>query len=272
MFTGSNDAAAGSKRGVGVRESEDEERLLSRFRTIVKEENSAIVESFERRFTAIENRQEQLEHRVEELERKLGRVPGGSGIAPGNQGQFVPHFLELKGFCPWKERLTNGATRADATELLNLLIPLLPEDLQKHVKPFELRGLRNYSIKVPIEPSVIREVKGIWSDNLKQKTVVGPGKCELYVTFEKSPEQRARYSTMGKLFEFVKAKRTNQRGSVKAMWAPDFCVYNEPSEGMPHLVGSISTSSEVIWDTRAASVFGVDSEELVTLFADFRRP
>ena len=82
------------------------------------------------------------------------------------------------------ERLSNGASRADATELMKLLMPLLPESLHQHIKSFELRGLRNYSIKIPVGPSVIREVKGIWMDAMKSKTVVGPNQCELYVTIE----------------------------------------------------------------------------------------
>ena len=164
--------AASGKRGIGTVKDEEQEHLLQRIRGIVKEENQLVVETFEMRFTAMEARQEQMEHRTEDLERRVGRVPGGAHTSPAEV--FVTEFLEVKGFCAWDERLTKGATRADATSLLGMLMPLLPEDLRKYVQPFSLRGLRNYSIKIPVAAQVIREVKGIWSDSLKTGAIRGP--------------------------------------------------------------------------------------------------
>ena len=98
--------------------------MLSRFRSIVKEENQVLITCFEKRFCVIENRQEQLEHRIEELQRKLGRVPGGSGVPSNNSSDFRPEFVEIKGFCSWDERLSKGATRTDGEKLMELLMPL----------------------------------------------------------------------------------------------------------------------------------------------------
>ena len=148
----------GSKRGAAAVEEEDDERWAARMQTIIREENHILVDSFEKRFSAIESRQDQLESRIEEVERKLGRTPGGSGQ---NSITFSPAFVEVKGFCTWDERLEKGATREDADNLVKLLMPSLPAQLQQRVKPFSLRGLRNYSIKIQIEPSFIREIKGI---------------------------------------------------------------------------------------------------------------
>ena len=55
-----------------------------------------------------------------------------------------------------------------------------------------------------MDPSRIREVKGIWSQSLKSGYVHGPSEAELYATLQKSPEEKVRYSAMGKLLEFVR--------------------------------------------------------------------
>ena len=97
--------------------------------------------------------------------------------------------------------------------------------------------MRNYSIQVPIDCTVIREVKGIWTDAFKQKIVCGPGDSELYATLQKSPEQKARYSAMGKLYEFAKSVHIKEAGTLKAFWAPDFCIYGVPAQSVgckPH--------------------------------------
>ena len=57
-------------------QAEDEEPMFSRFRSIVKNKNYALVDFFEKRFVAIETRQEQLEQRIQNIERKLGRIWG----------------------------------------------------------------------------------------------------------------------------------------------------------------------------------------------------
>ena len=68
-------------------------------------------------------------------------------------------------FCTWTNRLKGGATRDNATQLMALLMPLLPDEIKSHIKPFELRGLGDHSVKIPMSPSEIR----IWSDNMKAK-------------------------------------------------------------------------------------------------------
>ena len=264
MFSQTSEPSA--KRSAGEMQNGEQQAFLDSIRDIVKEENKSLVESFQKRFGAIESRQEQLEHRIEQIERKMGRNPGGGNSM---EVDFQPGFLEVKGFCTWADRLAKGATRTDATELMNILTPLLPQELQAQVKPFELRGLRNYSIKIPVAPEVIREVKGIWSDSLKAKRVTGPENCELYVTFQKSQAQRAKYSSMGKLFEFV--QETKKESKFKAFWAPDFCIYMEPAEGRPVLVASLGSDNSVVWDSSAQEVLGMSVLEVSELFAAHRR-
>ena len=163
--------------------------------------------------------------------------------------------------------MSKGATRSDASELRNFLVPSLPQELHPSIKPFELRGLRNYSTKIPVAPKVIREIKGIWSDNLKVKRVTGPGGCELYVTLQKSPEQRARCGTMGKLLEFI--QETKPEGKFKAFWVSDFCIYLDPPEGQPGqatLVASLDSGNNAKWEPPSQEVLGMDPSQASELF------
>ena len=123
-----------------------EPEMLAEIRKIVSEENSKLVESFQKRFQAVEARQDQLEHRIEELERKLGRSPGSGG---GTSASFQPRFLEIKGFCEWGKRLENGATREDATKLMELLTPTLPSPLKGHISHFNLEACATIASKSP---------------------------------------------------------------------------------------------------------------------------
>ena len=254
------------KRGVGAMQAEDEDRLLRSIRAIVKEETETITDTIVKRFAEVETRQDRLEERIEKLEQKMGRAPGSAG---GNSQGFQPEFVEIKGFSTWQDRLNKGATRQDAGELMTMLMPLLPHDLHQHIKPFELRGLRNYSIKIPVACEVIREVKGIWSDAMKAKQVSGPDQSELYVTFQKSPEQRTKYAAMGKLYEFLSDYQKDK--TFKAFWAPDFCVYLEPPDSRPVVIASVSSDNTVKWELACQEFLGASEAEMPALFASHRR-
>ena len=254
------------KRGASAVQEEDEERWISRMRNIIREENQTLVDSFEKRFVVIESRQDQLQSRIEELERKLGRSPGSGG---GPSAAFQPQFLEIKGFCEWGKRLEKGATREDAAELMNLLMPTLPTSLHGYIKPFQLRGIRNYSIQAPIDSTVIREVKGIWTDAFKQGIVHGPDDAELYATLQKSPEQKVRYSAMGKLYEFAKSAHVKAEGGLKAFWAPGFCVYRVPAQGQAVLVANLNPDNSVAWSAECQTFLGCSAEEASSKFSGF---
>eukprot|EP00930_Biecheleria_cincta_P039727 TRINITY_DN27283_c0_g3_i1.p2 TRINITY_DN27283_c0_g3~~TRINITY_DN27283_c0_g3_i1.p2 ORF type:complete len:267 (-),score=55.90 TRINITY_DN27283_c0_g3_i1:3056-3856(-) len=258
------------KRDAGemLGEETGEDRMLRRFCDIVRSENKVIVDSFEKRFLAIENRQAQLESHIEELERKAGRIPGGLAQQAAD---FHPKFVEVKGFCSWSERLELCATRADAEQLMALLVLLLPEQLRSSVKPVQLRGLRNFSIQIPVEPSVIREVKGIWSDHLKTGSIHGPNKAELYITLQKSPAQRTKYGAMGKLFEFIRNTHIKETGQFRAFGAPDFSIYSKKNQGAPVLVAHLDAANNVVWSDTCQTVMGLSAEDAAQKLAEYQR-
>ena len=157
---------------------------------------------------------------------------------------------------------------------MELLMPLLPEELQRHVGQFSLRGMRNYSVQVPVSANVIREVKGIWNENMKAKKVVGPHEAELFVTLQKSPEQKLKYAAMGRLYEFVQNIGKECNHDFKAFWAPDFCVYAVPQgQQQPRavLIASLATDNSVTWEKECEQILGVNPVQTAEQFAVFRR-
>ena len=129
-------------------------------------------------------RQNQLEHRIEELERKLGHPPGSSG---GTNSTFEPQFLEIKGFRAWDQRREKGATREDATQLMYILMPLLPEPLRPWVTDFQLRRLRKYSIQVPV--FLCQTYLKIW--NCQQRRTLGlTSSCEAQLLLVAFPKKK----------------------------------------------------------------------------------
>ena len=126
-------------------------------------------------------------------------------------------------------------------------------------------------MKIPTSQTVIREIKGIWSDNFKAKKVSGPNQCELFVTLEKSSMQRARYAAMGNVYEFLKESKPEV--TFKVLWAPQFCVYAEShTEDMrPALVVTVNAENAVVWEPASEKVLGVSINDALGLLAVFRR-
>ena len=120
-------------------------------------------------------------------------------------------------------------------------------------------------------PSVVKEIKGIWSQAFKAGKIHGPNEAELYVTMQKSPQQRVKYAAMGKLFEFTKAKKVNENEEIKPFWAPDFCIYSVPQDGRPILVASVDASCDIAWADGCQHALGVAPREAADMFSVYRR-
>jgi len=198
------------------------------------------------------------------VNRGQGRDEGGPSDG------FTPTYLEIKGFCEWEERKKKGATRKDADDLMALLTPALPEELQDKIGKPQLRGLRNYSIKIGVDPEFIWEIKGIWKEQIEEGVVVGPQGREIFVTVEKSPEQKKKNGIMGKLVDFAKDKSIE---SIKAFWAPDYAVYAEFDGGLPpQLIASLSSEGVIMWEDDCGTVLNLGDEGVAEAFRRFRRP
>ena len=104
--------------------------------------------------------------------------------------------------------------------LVNKLKAGLDPTLQQHVKDLQLRGKRNYKVRVPVTPEYIPEIRGVWNDMLKTEPHNGK---ELKVTAQLHPDFSKRCAVFGKLSDWATESLDNSL-SPKAFWAPDFTL------------------------------------------------
>ena len=124
----------------------------------------------------VRQRQDTMETRLKNLE------DGGKSQGNSNGNKFMPTYLDIKGFCDFKETKTKGVTRGQATEILQHLVQALPEELKPHIKDFNLRAARSYGMRVPVIPKFIYEVGTTWKALLAQgENKFGPEKKELLI-------------------------------------------------------------------------------------------
>ena len=96
----------------------------------------------------------------------MSALESGQGTT-GSSGEFKPKFVEIKGFCDFASSKSEGINRAEAMILLNKLKSQLDPSLQQHVREIQLRGARNYKVRVPITPEYIPEIRNTWNDFLR---------------------------------------------------------------------------------------------------------
>eukprot|EP00929_Paragymnodinium_shiwhaense_P093140 TRINITY_DN5322_c0_g1_i8.p1 TRINITY_DN5322_c0_g1~~TRINITY_DN5322_c0_g1_i8.p1 ORF type:complete len:507 (+),score=111.12 TRINITY_DN5322_c0_g1_i8:120-1640(+) len=141
-----------------------------------------------------------VEHHRDRFEWKSGPdgPPGGSVV--------------LNEWCYWEEwdkvaaagrgraigAGTKGINREEAAiELVAGLKACMPEPLQKHVQDPQLQGAKSANIPVPVDPSVLREVLGLWKPQLKY---VGEGKiAAAFARGELSKSRKNLNAAMGRL-------------------------------------------------------------------------
>lgn len=96
---------------------------------------------------------EPINKRLDALE-KRGLANRASSAPPS---EFVANFLEIKGFVDkFEEALEKGITKDKASELVEKLKECLPEQLKDCVGDMELKGERNFAVKVMINDKVNR--------------------------------------------------------------------------------------------------------------------
>ena len=96
---------------------------------------------------------EPIDKRLDALE-KRGLANRASSAPPS---EFVANFLEIKGFVDkFEEALEKGITKDKASELVEKLKECLPEQLKDCVGDMELKGERNFAVKVMINDKVNR--------------------------------------------------------------------------------------------------------------------
>ncbi|CAK0843534.1 unnamed protein product [Prorocentrum cordatum] len=187
------------------------------------------------------------EMRKEFFEIKKQASQRASSMPPfSSTSSFSPGHVRIKGWCQYSERLDEGVTRAEADEFRNKLLQKIPKEIQHHVGPIQLRGGRNYSIRIKIHQDVLQEVHSLWKDSLAAGEGDLPGKQRPYVTMERAPEVQVKYALHGKMKQFIHGKLEGDRRSIRCYWSPDFAIYDEGGgEGGDIYIGSVTDSQTI---------------------------
>lgn len=203
------------------------------------------------RMRVLESRQENFEKRLREYDRRssspsVGGVRRSSDTPFGRSSasEWLPSFLEVKGFCGWDVRREEGATRASAQTLDDLLRARLPPEILEHLKPFRLRGVRNYAVIYPVTPEYAHELCGTIREALNDPDLFYHGRT-LYAVLERTPEDQAKCRTLGKCAQYLKNLAAFDPEQIPTAWKLDFVIYVE-DEG-PQLLAALKPTGGIEW-------------------------
>ena len=219
-----------------------------------------------------------LKERQDNVEARLRAIESGEKTT--STGQWKPSFVDILGFCEYKDVQTKGITRTEAVTLVETLKSGLDPTLQCHVRDIELRSGKNYSVRVPITPQFVYEIKNTWNDWCGQDSNKYKGEAKLWVRAQRPPEVQKRYEMMGKMVDWVAS--LNPKLEPNPQWAPDFtmlvtyCNLQPPAGGSVIPGGPLCEVQEggtINWDLRGLAAAGFQSAEAAKMaLAKFRRP
>ena len=178
----------------------------------------------------------------------------------------MPTYVDILGFCAWGDKPSEGVTRAEATGLLGTLRNLLDPALRPHIPEFQLKGSRNYSIRIPITPSYVEEIKNIWRDFLSQESNKFKNNVQLRARAQPPPELQQRWVIFGKAGDWASSKF--QQFEPRPFWAPDYTVFvtQEGDMGAKQSIElcSISEGGVINWNEAGTKLVGIVSPAKAT--------
>ena len=145
-----------------------------------------------------------------------------------------------------------------------------PADLHTYVGKLELRGIRNYLMRVKIDSEVIYEVHGIWKECLKRDNGEDDA-GKPYATLQKAPEVQQKYGLLGKLRQFLEEKVKGTGRTVQVFWAPDFAVYILKEGQQAQYIASVPEPDTISCGEDVADVVGMPTQEAEKQVSAIRR-
>lgn len=222
----------------------------------------------EKQFVTVNGRMDGIEVKYNSLAERMKQMEQGASQNPG--GSFKPKYVDVKNFCEWKDKAANGIDRTEAAKIYQALKATLTPDLQDKVGEFSLRSSKNNSMRVPIEPTVIDEIRNSWNDHLKAPSNNYKGR-ELFVTSQRPPEEDKRYAALGKVTDFVESE-IDHTYNVRTFWKPDFQVVAECDDKHPIFIAAVLPDSSVVWDPIGIKTINKESSEIASAaLLKFRR-
>lgn len=200
-----------------------------------------------------------INKRLDTLEKMAGSASSRAHSAPPSE--FVPAYLDIKGFVEiFEDRLKDGVTRLEASELLENLKKCVPGELQKNIGDFEVKDPKIFSVEVFIHDR-IHEIRGHWRHYLTDPSHHFKGR-ELFTTLEKSPESK-NYAILGRLKRFLEGEAAGklEGHTVRIFWGNDLCGFLEAPDGSPTLIAE-AAKGELKWDLDGLKLLGLPSAKV----------
>ena len=274
------DARSPKRRDARPPGGDDLEAILRR---VIKEECGV-------RLSAVENTVREHEDRLLKLEAAVGgnnrgswatgqgtSVAGSAASASSRVGSadFVPSYIELRGWSTWEERNQKGVRREeDVSPFMVALKEHMPSSYHDMLGPAKLFGARNIKVQIPVKPGMAWELRGVVMDAI-QHGGLSLGGVTPRVTVEDSPLGLATKITLGKLMDGAKALLTekNRMGwTVAPDWKAKAVMLVSQGQDGEHEVAHVSESGLPIFAAEAIQlVFGASVAEYERKYAQARR-
>ena len=191
--------------------------------------------------------------------------------ASGRPSVFKPGYVAIRGFCEFNRVRTEGVTRAEAETLHKELSSALPESLRSKVSDYiRLKGNRDTSCEVDVDPSCAVEVAGLWSDMLAMsENAKNNGRL-----LKAKPETRPEVQDRNVLFGRLKSIAHHEFGeeAVTDSWYPSYQIDVAVPGEVPMKFAHLSAyGSKVMWGPAATTTLGWTEEIANEKLATFRR-
>ena len=181
------------------------------------------------RITAIEGQLAQMQGQIN----RVIQGGGGGGVAvagPGEEHDFQPRFVEIEGWCEWKDRARDGVTRLEADEHVRAIRTIAPEDLKQEVGGVSVFGYRNHRIRVAVASGRARGFRD-WLMEAYNTAIIEPvkgTKDTAKVKVERSPAQKANLAVFLRGLRAAEQhlqERTGAEGPGPKVW-PNFATWS----------------------------------------------
>lgn len=199
----------------------------------------------------------------------------GSTRMPSSASTMVvtmPAVLKLRGFCDFGTWRESGVKREEAEPIVGALVGSLPISLRSEVGQFELFGVRNFEVTIPLKRAgVLNEIKRYWQDKLSTDDSLRFRGRVLYVVPQRSEEDRPKYAAMGRVKEEL-SRRVAALGQQPAweldfFWQPKWKIMVRDRARLSASVQLAELTAAGVWrwdEERLQMLLGVTSQVLQT--------
>ena len=185
---------------------------------------------------------------------------------------FTPSYVEAKGWCTFQERGTKGYTKPQCATIVDALRAELDGVMAARLGHVQVRGLRNYAFRVPVQGGLVacREVSGIANDLSRegrlQQAAALPAGTTLRWTIERSPDDQLRVANLLRVLRAAEKVVQNKTAGGEAQWAgvsavPNWRDFAVELLGLPRgaqTVCTIAQGGTHQWNPEGLRVMGFD--------------